>query len=274
MKKRRLPKLSRGQQTVLYLLLLPLVCVLLWGKNRFPIRDPHLSLRRAEAQNLVGPSDIQAVVRAGAGYWTMGVYMDQVLLNMNSVYAGNSLYYWPRTEGGPTLVPVPGSSTPSDAAEMVALAAVDLPEGTAYPQLELSVSCWYYDRPATAHILSARAEDLSSMPEDGVSREEREQLGDAMPRKWEKTYTVYGQMLEDGGCVFWVRSTEAARDPSTGQASIESLALACVEDWDTYDPGWSVQARKINCSMEAVFFSRDGAELGRAVLRTPEEADP
>lgn len=274
MKKRRLPRLSRGQQTVLYLLLVPLVCVLYWGRDRFPIRDPYLSMRRAELQNLVGPSDIQAVVRARSGYWAMGVYMDQVLLNR--VYSVDGLRYWPRTEGGPTLVPVPGSAAPSDAADIVALAAVDLPEGTAYPQLELSVSCWYYDRPATARILSARAEDLISMPEDAdsVSREEREQLGDAMPRKWEKTYTVYGQMLEDGGCVFWVRSTEAARDPSTGQASIEGLALACVEDWDTYDPGWSVQARKINCSMEAVFYDRNGIELARASLSTPEETDP
>ena len=65
MRKWRLPRLTRGQRTVRNLVLLPLVILLVWGGNRFCIRDPYLSFRRAEAQNLVGPSDIQAVVRAG-----------------------------------------------------------------------------------------------------------------------------------------------------------------------------------------------------------------
>lgn len=271
MKKWNLPRLSRGQQTALGLLLVPLVCVLLWGKNRFLLSDPCLSLRRAERQNLVGPSDIQAVAENRRGPWAVGVYMNQVLLN--EARSVDGLRYWPRTEGAPTLVPLPGSyySFPDESSEEIVLAAVDLPEGTASARLELYVSCWYCDGPAD-RVFSARMEDVVSMPEslDSISQEEREALDDVLPQLWERKYNADGELLEEGGCLFRVQCEKPVRDPSSGRASLESLALACVEGWNTYDPHWSVQARRINCRMEAVFSDGNGTELARASLSTPE----
>lgn len=256
MRKWRLPRLTRGQKTVRNLVLLPLVMLLAWGGNRFYIRDPYLNFRRAEKQNLVGPSDIQGVVRNHGGSWAVGVYLDQVLLSQTPY--GTRLCCWPRREEGPTLLPVPNSvfGVPAEAAEEIALAAVDLPEGTASARLELKVGCWYAAEWGKALEIAAWKERLS---------------GSASSQWWEKSYTVDGELLKDGGCLFLVRCEGPFQDPGTGVASVEGMALACVEDWEAYDPYRTVGPHKIHCRMEAVFLDRDGAELGRAELNTPEE---
>ena len=251
---RKLPRLTRGQQTVLYLLLLPLVAVLLWGGSGFPIFDPYLNLRRAEMQNLAGPSDIQGTVWSRGGAWAVGVYMDQVLLSQTPY--GTRLYCWPRREDGPTLLPVPDSASGVPAAEEIVLTAVDLPEGTASARLELELGCWYAAEWGEVLEIAAEKETLD---------------GSAPPQWWERRYTVDGELLEDGGCLFQVRCEGPARDLSTGAASVEGSALAWAEDWDAYDPYRTVGPRKIRCRMEAVFFDRDGGELGRAELHTPED---
>ena len=257
----KLPRLTRGQQAVLYLLLLPLVAVLLWGRSDFPIFDPCLNLRRAEMQNLAGPSDIQGVVRNHSGSWAVGVYMDQVLLSPTPY--GDRLCCWPRREEGPTLLPIPNSAfgVPAEAAEEIALAAVDLPQGTASARLEVELGCWYTEEWGRAPKIAARMEDLLS---------ESEGAEDVQFLLWEKRYTVDGELLKDGGCLFPVRCEGPSRDPGTGAATVEGMALACAEDWEAYDPYRTVGPRKIHCRMEAVFLDEEGGELARAELCTPE----
>ena len=258
MRKWRLPRLTRGQRTVRNLVLLPLVILLVWGGNRFCIRDPYLSFRRAEKQNLVGPSEIQAVVQNREGRWAVGVYLDQVLLSC--AYSVDSLRYWPRAEDAPTLLPIPGSVF-DETVEEIALAAVDLPQGTASARLEVELGCWYTEEWGRAPKIAARMEDLLS---------ESEGAEDVQFLLWEKRYTVDGELLRDGGCLFRVRCEEPERSPDTREASIESMALARVDRWGTYNPYRSSQSREVNCRMEAVFLDEEGGELGRAELCTPE----
>ena len=140
--------------------------------------------------------------------------------------------YWPRNPEGPTLIPV----------EMEWFAAVDVPEGTASARLEAEVSCWYSKVPGGGWELRAT--------EDGTA--------------WSKHYQAEGELLEEGGVLFRI---SPQGDTETEDGNIEWLQLRRLSEKDTYhQPGES----RVNARLEAVFYDKDGGELGRAVLCTPE----
>ena len=153
----------------------------------------------------------------------------------DQVLIQNSLYsldYWPRNPEGPTLIPV----------EMEWFAAVDVPEGTASARLEAEISCWYSKVPGGGWELRAT--------EDGTA--------------WSKHYQAEGELLEEGGVLFRI---SPQGDTETEDGNIEWLQLRRLSEKDTYhQPGES----RVNARLEAVFYDKDGGELGRAVLCTPE----
>ena len=137
MKNLRLPRLTRGKKAVRNLLAAALLVVFAWGCMYFPIGDPYRSFRRAEREELVGPSQYQGDFHTTWDGWAVGTYRDQVLLHQED-YKG--FEYWPRNETGPTLVPVPEGRLLEGEAWFV---AVDVPEGTASTKLELTISAYY-----------------------------------------------------------------------------------------------------------------------------------
>lgn len=257
MKKWRLPRLSRGWRTVRNLLLTLAVLIFLWGESGCPIPNARLNFRRMELANMAGPSDIRGVFLDGGwdrAWQTVGVREDQVVLleSWNWTESGSIMSFWPRRPEGATLVPMPGYG--SEFEEERDIIAVDVPEGTASARLELRVSCWYQGELWQYVPISLRLEDFDP--------------GKGAPKRWDKTYTVEGELLKDGGVLFRVVSGDEGMDPANNIAGLERIALDQIARWETYQR--EERYRPINCRMEAVFYDNNGGELGRTALSTPE----
>lgn len=239
MKRRRLPRLSRGWKLALSIpALLIAVCFLAsaWAGIKKERWDPVREFRMAERSCWVGPSDIQC-----AG---VGTYMDQVVI-LDAKYF---LKYWPRDPAGPTLVPL----------YQYDFVAVDVPEGTARAELTLELSFYYFPSPLessyiyTTYAVRERAE------------QEWEEAGPA--DLWQETYITQGVLQKEGGVLFQVKpKTSDIQEEET--PNWDSWALLEVSDRSIYsqDP-WENGAQ---AKMEAVFYDETGAELGRAELSTP-----
>lgn len=241
MKKWKLPRLSRGGQTVRNLAVTAFWLVLLWGISDYPIRDPVGIFHRAERSCWVGPSDIQYV---GDRYGTVGTYMDQVVIGTGE-YA---LDYWPRDPEGPTLVPL----------GQFEFAAVDIPEGTARAELTLELSFYYFP---------ALSDPADAGPTYAVREQAEEERGVSGPIElWQDTYVCQGELAEEGGVLF---RAEPKSPGIPGELGVwDGHPLLEVTDRDIYSRApWDNQAW---ARMEAVFYGEAGNVLGRAVLSTPE----
>lgn len=253
MKNRRLPRLPRGWRIARNLTLALLILAYIWNWYGCPIPDPRLNFRRAEWRNMIGPSDIQGVFQAGEwdhSCWVVGREEDQVVLLTSRNWSGGLLYFWPKAAEGPALVPVPTRQW-SEFGREREIMAVDVPEGTASARLELTMGCWH-------------CKDLSFYQMTSASPE----AFDEEPLWWERTCTADGALLKDGGVLFRVISPDEHTDASVNIATVERTVLGQVVNWDTYRR--SANLRGIDCHMEAVFYDKTGAELGRAALATPE----
>jgi len=246
MKTFRLPTLTRGKKIVRNLLAAVLLVVFAWGCMDFPISDPHRSFRRAEGEEMVGPSQYQGDFHTTWDGWAVGTYRDQILLHREDF---RGFDYWPRNETGPTLLPIPEGRLLDGQAWFV---AVDVPEEAASAKLELTISAYYSEKQTGS---GASRQICASLDVPGGEWHNGE------PRLWEQTYTVEGVLLEEGGVLFHVSPhSEDERD-------IEYTLLSYAYEWDIYkreDPAY----RAINARGEAVFFDPSGQELGRAVLHT------
>lgn len=254
MKTRSLPRLPRSIRIVRNLLLALLILLYMWGRNNFSIPDPRLNFRRMERANLMGLSDIQGVFRDEEGscnWWVVGTEEEQVIL-FRHYNAGGTFFFWPKGAEGTALVPLPiGAFEFCRERDII---AADVPEGTASARLDLTVECWHNGELWQYQTITVRPEDYG--PDAGSFR------------KWEKTYTAEGELLKDGGILFRVLSDDEGMDLSKNVAGLERIVLNQVSRWEPYYR--ETEYRSVNCRMEAVFYNEDGAELGRAVLNTPE----
>lgn len=245
MKKRTLPPLSRGWKTLRNLGASLLLAVFFWGLLDFCLLDPVLSFRRAERANWVGPSEIQGVFETRYDTWAVGTCQDQVLFHQNDQRA---FEYWPRAERGVTLVPVPEDRLLRGE---VWVLAVDVPQSARTATLELTTQCYYTEHPY----------------ENGVGRElyaleEREGGWKYGPvQRWETTYSLEGELLDEGGFLFYVGLDEMQEN------GLEWNILSHVYRWQTFHLPQT--NRHINCCMEAVFYDESGREVGRGTLNTP-----
>lgn len=246
MKKWSLPRLTRGKKTVRNLLATLLLLLFAWGCIDFPIGNPYRSFRRAERGEMMGPSTYLGDFHINRDDWAVGVYRDQVLLHEGD-FVG--FKYWPRNENGPTLLPVPESRLLEGQARFV---AVDVPEGAAFAKLELTLSAYYTEKRTDSGYSRQICATLDVPGGEW-------QYGE--PQLWERTYTVGGEFLEEGGVLFQVMPrSEDDRD-------VEWTLVSYAYEWDIYnrfDPAY----RAINVRGEAVFYNASGDELGRAVLHT------
>lgn len=239
-------RLPRGWRIVRNLTLALLLLLFMWGEDGYPIPDPRLNFRRTERANLTGPADIQGVFRDGReDWWVAGTEQDQVVLLKCRSLEG--LRFWPRGRGG-VLLPVPGDLGMFEREQDIL--AVDVPAGTASARLELRVGCWYLGELWQYTQISSRREDFD--------------LEKGEPRRWDKVYTVEGELLRDGGVLFRVVSDDEGMDLTRNVAGLERLVLVEVGQWNTYE-----STRNIECEMEAVFYDGNGGELGRAALAAP-----
>ena len=120
---------------------------------------------------------------------------------------------------------------------------MDVPEGTASARLEAEVSCWYSKVPGGGWELRAT--------EHGTA--------------WSKHYQAEGELLEEGGVLFRI---SPQGDTETDDGAIEWLQLRHLSETDIYR--LPKGERSVNVRLEAVFYGKEGGELGRAVLSTPE----
>lgn len=240
MKKRKLPRLSRGWEILRNLTVAVLSLVLFWGINDYPLPDPVDDFRRAEHCCWVGPSDIQYI---GEHYGTVGTYLDQVVIENGK----NFLTYWPRNPEGPTLVPMYPNSN--------AFVAVDVPEGTVRAELTLELSFYYFPSMSTSYYVGPTYASQERAKEDWGS-------GSVL---WQDTYVFQGEFLKEGGVLF---RAEPKSPEVPGELGVwDGLPLLEVTDRDIY-----VQDPRDNSAwahMAAVFYGENGVELGRAVLDTP-----
>lgn len=245
--RKRLPRLSRGWRIVRNLAL-TLVCLYaLWARAGYPLPTAELEFRRLERKNLLPCSEIQGIFRDSYGQRTVyGVQGDQV------VWGCRSLECWPREEAGPTLFPASEYRLyPND----LLFAAADVPEGTASARLDMTVDCWFASDSGGGTSFSAF--------EGGYPRDDSLNWS-----RWTRDYQAEGELLEEGGVLF--------RVPLGDEDSVVSIErslfsiLTRPEDY-MYLPK---EQRGMNCRIEAVFFSENGAELDRAALSTPEEENP
>lgn len=238
-------RLSRGWKILRNLAVSGLTAVLIWGTMSFPAPGLQTEFRWAEQANWAGPSDIQGVFET-RDRWVAATCQDWVLLYCEG---RSGLKYWPRNGTGTTLVPVPDSRLRQGE---VWVAAVDIPQGAVSAQLTLETACYYTERREWSHVsreINAQA-DTPGGWEYGT------------PERWEKTYTVWGDMLEEGGCLFHVSAED-----QDGR-SLEHWILGHAYEWDTY-----IRERKyrsVDCSMQAVFYDGAGRELERMSLGAPD----
>lgn len=253
----KLPRLSRGGKIVRNLALALGLLVLFWGMYGFPIYSPRLEFRRGERENLIGGSEILGTFRTqNDRRWTIGVQGDQVLLRRTYGGYGSGFQVWPRNPEGAVLVPLPDYSPfPKEAA----VAAADVPEGTASARLEVHVGCWHDGEDLR------QSQHITAWPEDFRPEDFRPEV---TPLRWERTYTAEGELLRGGAVLFRVVCPDEYTDPDVNIATVERTAMEKLARWDTYYR--KAKYRSIDCRMEAVFFDGAGDELGRAVLSTPE----
>lgn len=246
MKKWSLPPLSRGKKVVRNLLFALLLLIFAWGCIGFQIGDPYRSFRRAEGEGWVGPADYQGDFHTTWDGWAVGTYQDQVLLHLEDY---RWFEYWPRSEEGATLLPVPEDRLLEGESWFV---AVDVPEGTTSAKLELTLSA-YYTENHTPNGVGRQICATLDIPGG--------QWQYGQPKRWERTYVVEGERLDEGGVLFHVTPQEA------DDRSIERMMLSYSYEWEIYnreDPAY----RAINCLGEAIFYDANDNELGRAVLTT------
>lgn len=233
MRKRRLPRLSRGWKIVLNLTLAAVTFLLLWGVLDYPLNSKVCDFRRAERMDWTGPSEIQWI---GDGrFQVVGTYLDQVVIQTGRY----DLDYWPRNPDGPTLTPLEGD-----------ILAVDVPEWTARAELTLELEFYYF--PA----LSGSDDAGPTYP--GLERAMGYLNGTYQAERWQNTYVIQGERSDEGSVIFPVSDYE-------GWDWRPLHETAAREGYRDPDKLWA-QAR-----MEAVFYGQDGRELGRAALSTPEE---
>ena len=235
---------AHGAKAARNLGLFALAGLFLWGLLDFPAPTLESGFRMVERTNWAGPSTLQGVFEGSYDRWIVATCQDQVIFWREGE---PSLEYWPRAAEGPTLVPAPESRM---AQGEVWVAAVDVPEGAASARLELTVGCWYRKNGSSGWTFDSKAE----------------QPGDAPPltQRWERSYHLQGQPLEDGAFLFHA----AGEEEQWESGSPEGLILSYAYQWDLY---WRERgSRAIDCTMEAVFYDAEGRELDRAVLATTE----
>jgi len=233
----RFPRLSRGGKILRNLLLTLLLIVLAWGAAGFPINDPRLSFRRLEHANWFGPSDIQGVFSTKyEDVWVAATCEDQIIFHTR-----DSEYFesWTHQKDGPALAPVPEERLMEGE---VWVLGTDVPAGTARAELSMRLTCHYN--------LRMNGIRMSAVPEGNC------------PDYFDRTYTVPGELLEDGGALFHVQGNAEGHSLREAEKHILSQAY----DWDTYAA--KMKNRSINCHMEARYYDASGAELGRAELDT------
>lgn len=232
-------KLSRGQQTVQNLLLAALLLTLRWGLAGYPLPTAEMEFRRLERTHLLPASEIQGEFQTPEQKKIIiGTQEDLVVL-----YDGTNLYRWPRERTKATLLPV-WEGVRSIQIQEIRFAAVDVPEGTHSAVLEAVIGCWYSGGHGSGFHISA------------------EEKGTA----WSRDYRAEGEMLKDGGVLFRLTAQEA---DEYDDGFIERSLFLSLTMWNTYQQ--SAAVRGVNWHLEAVFYDEGGAELGRAVLATPEE---
>ena len=243
-----LPRLTRGQKIARNLLAALLLMVFAWGCMYFPIGDPYRSFRRAEREEMVGPATYLGGFHTSHDGWAVGVYEGQVLLHRED---DRGFECWPRTESGPTVLPVPENRLLEGEAWLV---GVDVPEGAVSARLELTLSAYYTEQ----RRYNGRSRQICATLDVPGG-----QWQYGTPRLWERTYEAEGAFLEEGGVLFHVT-------PYSGDdGDIEWNLLSYVYEWDIYqrtDPAY----RAVNVDAEAVFYDKAGMELGRAALGTPD----
>ena len=228
--------LSRKGKTVRNFVLFLALLFLLWAKAEYPIPWSEATFRRAEQMYWAGPSEIQY----HSSDWRVvaGVFEDQVVVQ----WGKDSLWFFPRNEDGPTLLPMDG-----------AFLVMDVPKGTVSARLKSDLACYSGDIPYKGRGFT------------GVSRREvEEELGlpEGAPEvvRVESTSEVEGEFKEDGSVWFTPRESYGL-DPS----------LASLLSWSTehqvYEDPEEIPFAFVRS--EAVFLDGNGNETGRTVLETP-----
>ncbi|MCI9655269.1 MAG: hypothetical protein HFF45_04500 [Lawsonibacter sp.] len=248
-------KLSRGKRTIINLVLSALLLVLTWGLMGCPLPTAEMEFRRMERTHLLPRSEIQGIFLDGCRnrtWQTVGVQEDRVVLleSRNLSEGGSIMSIWPGRTEGATLVPIPWNG--SEFEKERDIVAVDVPEGTASARLELNMACWYQGELWEYTAIALRPEDFDQLK--------------GVPKRWDKTYIVEGELLKDGGVLFRVVSDDEGMDVTQNIAGVERRVLDQAARWETYFQG---EHRPVECHVEAVFFDGAGAELGRAALATP-----
>ena len=230
----RRPRLNRGWQVLRNLTVFLLVSLFLWGANDFPVPHNGLAFRRAERANWVGPSDIQGTFHQ----WTLGVCGDWVLLQY---WGGNTFEYWPRSQTGATLCPLPDRPSMEGEARII---AVEVPKGTVSAKLDIVT--YFYLVPT----------------EEGARASAAPGQGDQHPEKRELRCSLEGQRVNDKMFAFHVEGAEPEEDYEVW------WLVSNLSQWPTYTQ--PPEKRDVNCTLEAVFYDQNGVELGRASLASPE----
>ena len=201
-----------------------LLGVALWASRGFPLPTAELRFEWAQRGALMAdPAPLQGQV----GSELVGANERDIV-----VYSEGSweIRTFPRTPG-PALVPL------SDG-----VVAVDVPEGTASARLEVTVMAdgWY---------VGAEEEGMRPFPDP---------TGESEERWFGKTYSVEGELLENGATLFQLLS---------GDSYTERNLLHYMGIWEYYTSE-QLPYGPFACHMTAVFYDENGAELGRAELKT------
>lgn len=192
---------------------------------------------------MASPVPLQGVIEVGGSRFLVGADDRNILISQHRDW---EIFAFSR-DPGPALAPLPGSIS-WDAAWIV---AVDVPEGTASSRLELTASVYY---------AVGSGIEYSGTPDDLWRYE-------APSQHWERSYEVEGQMLEDGGIVFYLPPTMEKKG-AFQEWELERAVLGRLGEWNNYREGTG-SAHDVNCHMEATFYGEDGDELGRTTLSTP-----
>lgn len=241
MRKRRLPRLSRGWKIAVNLTIAAVSSLLFWGALDYPLNSEVCNFRRAERINWVGPSDIQYV---GDNYCVIGTYMDQVVIGTGAY----NLDCWPRNRSGSTLVPADNK-----------FVAVDVPEGTARAELTLELAFYYFP---------AASEPTSAGPTYAVREQAEQERGEwwGPAELWQDTYVFPGELQKEGGVLF--RAEPKSRSAPGELGVWDDMPLFEVTDREMYSR--APRDNSARAQMTAVFYGGNGNELGRAALATPE----
>ena len=242
-RKKRKP-LSRGKKTIRNLLLAALAGFLVWVNAGAPLPPEQEFQRLVRANFLEDEAQFLGDFEVSGLHWGAGLTDRWLVLG---ILDGGRMELWPKEGDGPVVAPAPDDFARR---EEIAFVAANAPEGTASARLTVSLSCWYtHTGTATNGTWSYWA--VEDQDWHGLT-----------PTYWENTYTLEGELLEDGAFLFRLPELD-----SSDTESIEFFVRGYLADWDLYlsqvyqeNPN----RRSAACSLTAVFYDGAGQELGRA----------